>query len=302
MNMYQINLNLLVAFDVLMQEQNVTRASQKLNISQSATSNALKRLRELFKDELLLKTPSGMEPTKMALELVEPVREVIERAKLIFSEAETFDVAKTERVFRIGMSDYAAMVMLPVLQKHLEANAPGIHLDIRSLNLLTNSTRLDSDEIELAIGFYDNLPEKLYKQVIFHEHGVFAGWNENPLMQSKLTMQKLLQAKHIGIQYSEMGSTLLLDEYLTAQGYEARNIAISVPYAILGLLLLPQTNYLIITGKRFAKLYQEILPISYQEPPLELPSAEFCQVWHARHHNDQGLMWLRSLVKKLYQD
>ncbi len=97
MNICKINLNLLIAFDVLMTERHVSRASEKLCISQSATSNALKRLRELFNDELLIKTPLGMEPTTRALELIDSIHEVIDKAQAVFAESEKFDPSKTDR-------------------------------------------------------------------------------------------------------------------------------------------------------------------------------------------------------------
>ncbi len=301
MNIYKINLNLLIAFDVLMTERHVSRASEKLHISQSAMSNALKRLRELFKDELLIKTPAGMEPTTRALELIDSIHEVIDKAQAVFAESEKFDPSKTDRTFRIGMTDYAALVVLPFLQKYLEENAPGIKLQIKSLNSLSNSARLDSDELELAIGFFEKMPEKLYQQIIFKEKGVCAGWKDNPLMKTKLTLEKFLEAKHIGVQHNETVSTLLVDQYLISRGHKPRNVVMTVPLVILGLLLLPNTNYLTIAGERFVEIYQKILPIKYQEAPIESPKLEFSQVWHARHHNDQGLRWLRSMIKKHYE-
>ena len=301
MNIYKINLNLLIAFDVLMTERHVSRASQKLHISQSATSNALKRLRELFKDELLIKTPTGMEPTKRALELIDSVHEVIERVQALFAESEKFDPTKTERTFKIGMTDYAALVVLPFLQNYLEKNAPGIKLQIKSLNSLSSSVRLDSDELELAIGFFERLPEKLYQQIIFKEQGVCAGWKDNPLMEGKLTIEKFLEAKHIGVQHNEMVSTLLVDQYLMSHGHKPRNVVMTVPLVVLGLLLLPNTNYLTIAGERFVEIYQKMLPIKYQKAPIEVTKLEFSQVWHARHHNDQGLRWLRGVIKKHYE-
>ena len=150
MNIYKINLNLLVAFDVLMTERHVTRASKKLHISQSALSNALSRLRELFNDELLLKTAHGMEPTSRALELLEPVREVISQAEKVFSQAEKFDPATAERSFTLGMSDYTALVLLPKLRDYLAQHAPHITLRVKALRVLHDSNMLDKSEVDLA--------------------------------------------------------------------------------------------------------------------------------------------------------
>src|SRR6478735_6147306 len=152
-----VNLNLLAAFDALLEEKNVTRAASKMGVTQSAMSSSLAQLRLLFEDPLFRRTPRGIEPTPLALELGEPIR----RGLAAFDRALTprsFDPRSESRTFVIATCDYVEFVLLPPLLKRLAREAPGVRLEVRPWGLQQVPKTLQSGEVELMIGFYDEIP------------------------------------------------------------------------------------------------------------------------------------------------
>src|ERR1700756_1334776 len=130
MNWGAFDLNLLVVFDAVMQERSVTRAGDKIGLSQPAMSHALNRLRHMLKDQLFIRTPEGMVPTPRAEQLAEPLRRALNDMQLAL-EPETFVPEQAERQFTIAVNNYAAVVLTPGLLSAVVARAPGIHLDLR---------------------------------------------------------------------------------------------------------------------------------------------------------------------------
>src|SRR5229473_5771751 len=132
MNWGAFDLNLLIVFDAVMQERNVTRAGQKIGLSQPAMSHALNRLRYMLKDELFVRTPEGMVPTARAEQLAEPLRRALSDMQLAL-EPETFVPSEASRQFVIALNNYAAVVLASPLLTAVTAVAPGIRLDLRPI-------------------------------------------------------------------------------------------------------------------------------------------------------------------------
>src|SRR5690242_14661183 len=135
-NISGIDLNLLVAFDALMEHKNVTRAARAVNLSQPAMSNALARLRDLFGDELLVRSPAGMRPTPRALEAHDAVRNVLAAIDGVFDTSNKFDPAKDARTFRVAMAEDPSLFLLPTLSGRIAQDAPRIELDVVSTSIL----------------------------------------------------------------------------------------------------------------------------------------------------------------------
>src|SRR5919199_1267267 len=131
-NLAGVDLNLLVVFDALWSEQHVTRAAEKIGLSQPATSNALARLRTLFKDELFVKTSRGVVPTPKAAALVEPIRQALLHVQSALVTEQAFDPKTSDRIFRLGMDDYTESVFLARLKQKLEEVAPNVRIQVRS--------------------------------------------------------------------------------------------------------------------------------------------------------------------------
>src|SRR6201991_4880232 len=152
-NLGRIDLNLLVHLDALLSEQSVTRAASRVGIGQSAMSHNLARLRELFGDELLTRSPEGMRLTPRAATLLEPVRTMLAQVEALVTREKAFDPATAVRTFRFGLSDSMEVLIMPALLARMREVAPGIHLRLYNFDASRLLDELDADEMDLAIGY-----------------------------------------------------------------------------------------------------------------------------------------------------
>ena len=147
------DLNLLVAFDLLMQEQNVSRAADRMCVSQSAMSHILQRLRRQLDDPLLVKTPSGMKPTDRALALIDPVRAILCDVKHLISTREEFDPAKSLRRFVIAATDYMDLLMIPALVERIAQYAAGVDIHVKRTETPFPEKELENNDLDVVLGF-----------------------------------------------------------------------------------------------------------------------------------------------------
>ena len=165
MNISKIDLNLLIYLDVLLREKNVTRAASQLNITQPAMSNGLKRLRTLFNDPILVRTSDGMVPTERARALGPSIRKILLELEEALQGEEEFNELKSQRVFRIMASDYAASTLIPKLLRALNEVAPNITLDIMTPSDVTFHD-VEAGKIDMAINRFDELPQSFHQKAI----------------------------------------------------------------------------------------------------------------------------------------
>ncbi|MEJ0018261.1 MAG: LysR family transcriptional regulator [Acetobacteraceae bacterium] len=150
LNWSAIDLNLLIVFDALMQEHNLTRAGRRLGLSQPATSHALARLRHMLHDELFIRAPDGMQPTPRALQMAEPIREALSVLRLTL-EPEDFDPAESSRSFTLLANNYAARAVVPMLARNVGNVAPNVTLDVRPVGRTEVLDQLDSGAADVAL-------------------------------------------------------------------------------------------------------------------------------------------------------
>ncbi len=203
MNLSRIDLNLLVFLDALLRERNVTRAAQKLGMSQPALSSGLKRLRELFHDPLLIRTSEGMVPTERAQELEPLVREILANVEKAVTPEEAFDPATSDRVFRIMASDYAEMTLLPSLLAHLRNQAPGIVLDILTPSDVSFND-VELGKVDMVINRFDSMPQSFHQGVVWRDTFSCVLPASNPISEN-LTLENYLSAHHIWVSKTGMG-------------------------------------------------------------------------------------------------
>jgi DNA-binding transcriptional LysR family regulator len=293
MDMAGIDLNLLIVFDALMQERNVTRAGQRVGLSQPATSAALSRLRYLFEDELLVKTSSGMEPTPKALQLAETLRSPLLQIQVALTEQDQFIPETSDRIFRLGMSDYAELVLLPELMQQLSQQAPHIQIQVRATDRQEALSLLDEDHIDLAIGFYPHCASWQQQQVLFEEEFVCVCRQNHAAVQQSLTLEQYLNAAHLLVSLRE-DRTGRIDQILANQNLQ-RRIALTIPHFLLAGFILARTDLLAALPKRLAQVWTEFLPLQLLPLPMQVPGFALSMLWHSKNHNEAGHQWLRSL-------
>jgi DNA-binding transcriptional LysR family regulator len=297
MNMAAVDLNLLIVFDALMQERNVTRAGDRIGLSQPATSSALARLRHLFNDELLVKTPTGMQPTPKAFQLAEVLRPALLQIQSAFTNQETFTPEISERLFRLGMSDYAELVLLPELMQQLSQQAPRIQLQVRATDRQEALSLLDEDQIDLAIGFYPKHSNWHQQEMLFEEKFVCVCCQNHPIINKHLTLTNYLAASHLLVSLRE-DLTGRIDRHLAMQNLQ-RHIALSIPHFLLAGFILARTHLVAALPERLAHMWVEFLPLQIQPLPLPVSGFVVSMLWHTKNTNELGLCWLRSLLSQI---
>ena len=195
-NLRQLDLNLLLVFDALMQEGNLTRAAQRLHLSQSTVSNALARLRQQLGEELFQRTARGMTPTARALALYPPVRQALQLLPAGLGPAEPFD-ARTPHVFSLSLNDYAQAALLPLLQAHLARVAPLVELVAHSDDADNLLPRLESGALDLAIDYLHVDSPDLHYAPLREEALVVIGRQDHPAFVGGLSLKDYQQARHV---------------------------------------------------------------------------------------------------------
>ncbi|MEI5688522.1 LysR family transcriptional regulator [Sphingomonas kyungheensis] len=290
MRLDKFDLNLLVAFEALMAERSVTRAAQRLNLTQSATSASLKRLREAFQDELLVLHGKTMIPTPHALSLAPEIASAIVLLKNLISSATGFDPAVSERRFRIVASDYTTTVFIQPLLAQLRREAPHVRLDLLSPREDT-SDRLAKGEYDLSIVPIEFADLRHPTEELWRERHVVVGWRDNPIFAQPIGVDAYAAAGHVVVQID--GRNTFIENALSQRGL-LRKVEVAVPSFLQVPWLLPDTLRLSLMHERLAMLMAERLDLRIAPLPFDIPPMIQVLQYHSTRHLDQGLRWLRT--------
>lgn len=298
MNLRNVDLNLLVALDVLLTERNVSRAGQRLGLSQPATSRSLARLRKMFGDPLLIRVGRELALTPEGERLIHPVREILGLIEQTMEERPGFDPATASRMFSISASDYATLVLLGPFVRAISAEAPGVTIhvlprsgDVRRL--------LHADEADLVIE-----PRELLGDTEFPSRALFADrWlcavdaDNMSVSKRQITLDEYLALPHLVYGIGADRQLNLADQHLAHLGVQ-RKIEITVESFLLVLFLIRGTPLASLVPERAARQLTAAAPgVRMLDPPLELPDFHETMYWNPRHTTDPGHRWLReSLV------
>ena len=293
MRLDSFDLNLLVAFDVLLEERSVTRAARRLNVTQSAMSAALKRLREAFQDELLVLHGKRMVPTPHALTLAPEVGTAIARLRSLIATGTGFDPATSKRRFRIDASDYITTVLLAPLIGALHVEAPDVRLDL-ALPSAASNERLENGEIDLLITPDEFLEPDHPRELVFEERHVVVGWRENPVLAGAMTEGIYMASGHVAVRIFDRDTFIESFLYKRAPDRRIEVIAqsfIQVPWLLRG------TERLSVMHERLARVAAPVFDLAVAEAPFALPVMREMMQFHVTRSNDAGLAWVRDRLK-----
>lgn len=293
MNLTSVDLNLLVAFDILIREQNLSRAADKLGLTQPAMSKRLVRLRSLFRDELLTRTNKGMKPTLRALELVEPIRIALRQIQVTIDGCRESKPELSSRIFRIATTDLVAITLIPKLMQLIEKQSPDLRLIVRTMHRKDLVNALEIGEIDLAITVLPDPPAHIKCQNLYGERYVCLVSENHPTIQTELTLQNYLESSHVLVTYTAdlHGG---VDRFLEAKGLK-RKVVLSLPYHLAVPLITAQTSLITTIAERIALATKwEGLQIF----PLPIDAIEYQEqlLWHDRNNSDLVHLWLRQLI------
>ncbi|MBW4523101.1 MAG: LysR family transcriptional regulator [Scytolyngbya sp. HA4215-MV1] len=296
-NLAGIDLNLLVVFDALMTEQQVTRAGERVGLSQPATSNALSRLRSLAADDLFVRTAAGLRPTPRAIALAQQLRPALQQIQAALLEEPIFDPQTSDRVFAIGMSDYVEFTLLPQLMQALQTIAPGVSLQIRSGDRQKLFSLLDSGEIDLACGIFPEPVAWHQEQLLFQETYVCVCRQDHPHIGESLSLNEYLSTPHLLISVKE--DRIGRVDYLLAKQNLKRQVALSVPHFLVAPTILAQTDLIATLATRIAQSCSQHQPLKLLPLPIDLTGFAVWMRWHQSTQASPACQWLRSTLLEI---
>lgn len=292
-------LNLIIIFDAIMTEGSISRAANRLSMTQPAVSNAVSRMRTAWKDDLFVKNGRNIKPTLKAINMWEQIKKPINELSSVIKPND-FDPATSTRTFRIAAADVVVQMMLLGLRQEIEKNAPGISVHMVPYTIVNTGQVLDDASVDLVIGSGDPQTGNVRSQHLFHPHFVCAMRPGHPLAKSELTLDEFANADHLFVSLS--GDVVGVTDEVLAQKGLSRRIAMSVNQFSMVTPLLANSD-LICVVPLFAISGGLISgEITGTSPPLDLSPADATIHWHLRQDKDLGLIWLREQVHRIIKE
>ncbi|MHC2338657.1 LysR family transcriptional regulator [Bradyrhizobium sp. USDA 4454] len=299
MNLAAVDLNLLVAFEALLQERHVTRAAERIGLAQPSMSSALRRLRALFADELFLRAGAGMRPTEKALALAGPIGEALRQIRGALAPDPSFDPATARRRITIAATDYGDLVLVPELTRLLRIEAPGIDLAVRPLTEATTAlTKLERGELDALIG--GHLPEtpRCVRHRLFEERFVCIRDAARANHSERLSLQDYAALPHA--LFSAAGGDGLpsvIDALLARHGLKRRVAVtlahvVAVPFAVTG------TDLIATMAERVVRRFTNLADVTVVMPPIDIAAFAIDLIHASRAAEDPALRWFLDAVDR----
>jgi len=294
MNFRGLDLNLLVAMDALLSERSITRAGERIFLSQSAMSGALARLRAFFDDELLIQVGQRMVLTPLAEDLVNPVREALLGIEKVVNKDQVFDPASSSRRFRVMLSDYAAIVLMTRAMPAIQQAAPNVAIELVSNSELALPS-LERGEVDLLLIARQYTSKAHPSEELFRDDYTCVVWADNRAVGDALTIEQYLDAGHVVARLGREQMRSAEEQYIADAGIDRR-----VEVVVMGFSMLPQfvmgTSRIATLHTRLARHYAQWLPLRLLKPPVEIPPLVEVMQWHNFRTADRGLAWLRRAL------
>jgi DNA-binding transcriptional LysR family regulator len=293
----KIDLHLIRVLHTVLTERSVSRAAMRLGMYQPAVSAALRRLRDMSGDPLLVRSGAGMVPTAVALRMVEPAANILRSAEVLFSDARAFDPATARHTFSLAASDYLDPDFLPRLVAHIKSHAPLCPIDIQSLSADSDyHRRLALGECDVVVGNWPRPPEDLHLGRLFGDEVVCLVSNHHPAVRRGWDLESWLQADHIAPAATHPGARGVIDDHLNSLGL-VRNITTRCPHFGLIPAMVASSLLVLTTGRQYCERFTSHLPVTLLPSPVPFPRMMYYQLWHERTHASPAAQWLREAVK-----
>ena len=299
MRFNKLDLNLLVALDVLLKERSISRAAEALHLSQSATSNALARLRDYFEDELLVQVGRKMEATPRAEALQDAVRDVLLRVDSTIAMQPQFDPAASDRAFRIFVSDYTQLVLGPHLLSLAAQQRFGGRFEFLP-QVITPQRDLERGEADLLIIPKDFISPDHPSEVLFEEDFVCVVWRDGALARGELDFDRYAAAGHVTMRPAGASNLSFESWFLQRYGLTRRVAAATYSFVPMPALVVG-TDHVATVHRRLANLLAPSLPVLLRDLPVPMGHMQQAVQWHRYRTQDPGLVWLRGLLGQSVQ-
>ena len=296
MNILTFDLNLLRVLDVLLRERNVSRAAERLALSQPAVSNALNRLRDLLDDPLLVRVGRTMQPTPRALELEAPIRAALRQIEESLGEGSRFEPARSRQRFRIALTDYAEMLLMPRLLARLAEQAPGVRIDVQHLSPRLPAEALEKGEIDLALGRFEALPPRFAGVRWMSETLQLVARRDHPQLRAGLDLETFLRLRHLWVHGGQTRG--MVEQWLGEHGL-AREIVYTTPNYLQAAHIAAGGDLVAVLPTRLARYFAGLLPLQLFDLPFALGPFDLQIVSLDLRRRDQALQWLVEQIRCL---
>jgi DNA-binding transcriptional LysR family regulator len=295
-NLAAVDLNLLLVLRALLSERHVTRAASRVGLSQSATSHALSRLRDLYGDPLLVRRGRSLSLTPRAARLLPTLERGLSDLQAALDGEPDFEPATARRAFTLGMADYMQALLLGPILGELERRAPGVDLTVVNAPGVEEQTVAGHVDLAMYVSG-GTLPSLLSSLPLFDDDFVCLVRKNHPKIASKLSLHDYLQARHVVVAPSGTSGSLV-DTELAKRGLE-RRVALRVSNFLVAPIVVAETDFVNTMPRRLALPLAERHGLVVLEPPLPLPKFGFLLIWHPRLDHDPAQRWLRELVTRV---
>jgi DNA-binding transcriptional LysR family regulator len=305
-NLARADLNLLTLFEVILSERHVGRAAARLNLTPSAVSHGLGRLRRLLNDPLFLRTPKGVVPTARALALAAPVADMLAQARNVLASAEPFDAATSARRFVLGAPDGVSSMFVAPLLARLRDRAPGIDIGLRQLlppqggqsvadAWMPALAELEAGRMDIAIAPIDRVPPRFVARALYEEDFVAVMRAGNPFA-ARPTLARFCQGRHLVVSMTA-DPRGFVDDALAKQGL-SRRVVLTVPDFASALATVAETDLIAAMPRRFVAMHVRRFGVVVREVPLKMRSYTIRAVVPKVALMDEGLAWLLDVTRE----
>jgi len=300
MHISRVDLNLFTVFEAIYTEGSVTRASQKLNLTQPAISHALGRLRQMFDDPLFVRQGHTMVSTPLARSIIDPIRRSLRSLEVTLNGVHAFDPATTEKRFNIALRDVLEATILPPLMVHVRQQAPMVDIAAGQVERRELQGELANGTLDVAIDVLLALPTDVMHTRIYQDSTVVVARKGHPDIDGKLDIDTYLKQDHI-LASSRRRGPGLEDFELSRYGLE-RRIRLRCQHYFAACRVVSQTDMILTMPGRYARIANEQFGNQILAFPLEMPAFDVFLYWHANVDNDPANRWFREQVIRSVQD
>jgi DNA-binding transcriptional LysR family regulator len=293
-----MDLNLLVVFDAITRDRSVTRAGNRLGLSQPAMSHALTRLRHMLKDELFVRSPNGMMPTPRAEELATPIRIALEGLQQSLEPVQ-FEPSETTRTFHIAVDNYAAIVLVAPIAARIAKIAPGVTLDFRPSGTLDVLQLLDRSELDSALGRFGAQGERFSLKRLLQDQFVVVHRKGHPAQAREFSTEKLTTLPQLEISSAQFGSDFV--DSGPVRSKPARRPAMRAPF-LSAAQILATSDLVSVLPLNVAKSMIKSHHLAFHRLSRSPKPIEAAMIWPRRLDNQPAHAWLRDVVNNVTQD
>jgi DNA-binding transcriptional LysR family regulator len=287
-----VDLNLLLALHTLLEERHITRASKRCFLSQPAMSRALDRLREMFGDELLIRSGRGYERTVRGDTLLRELQSLLPRVEAMV-RGEEFDPGRSQERFRLAVTDHASITLIPPLIKRIRIEAPDVRLEVSQWQERAYEAVI-AGRLDAAFSA-EHPPSGLQSEVLFEVDFVCVVGAAQRVHPPRFTLAQYLQLPHVVVE-TWAGQQTPVDRPLAQFGAK-RRVVLSVPFFAAAMFAVAKTDLVLTTPRKLTKIVRPISGVRLVEPPREIKAFPYFMTWHPRLNEEPAHAWFREQVR-----